>query len=44
MKAYGIPEKIIRVVKDLYSNFGCAVIDEAGTTDWFKIRTGVKQG
>ena len=44
MKAYGIPEKIIRVVKDLYSNFGCAVIDEVGTTDWFKIRTGVKQG
>ena len=44
IKAYEIPEKIIRVVKNLYNNFGCAVIDEAGTTDWFKIRTGVKQG
>lgn len=44
MKAYGIPEKIIRVVKDLHNNFGCAVIDQSGATDWFKIRTGVKEG
>ena len=44
MKSYGIPGKIIGVVKALYNNFECAVMDEGQTTEWFKIKTGVKQG
>ena len=44
MKAYGIPLKIVELVKALYNNFECAVIEESELTEWFKIETGVKQG
>ena len=44
MKQFGIPEKIIGMVKALYKDFRCAVIDENETTDWFPVMTGVKQG
>ena len=47
MKAYGIPDKLIRMVKIMCEDFECSVLDE-GTkqeqTRWFKITTGVKQG
>ncbi|KAK7489828.1 hypothetical protein BaRGS_00018850 [Batillaria attramentaria] len=44
MKTYGIPEKLIRMVKLMYDDFECAVIEEREQTRWFKITTGVKQG
>ena len=44
MKKYGIPQKLIQMVKTLYQDFQCAVIDENETTDCFPVRTGVKQG
>ena len=44
MKKYGIPEKIINIIKALYQDFECAVLDNGETTEWFKIKTGVKQG
>ena len=44
MKSYGIPDKLIAVVKALYENFECAVIDDNTNTEWFPIKTGVKQG
>ena len=44
MKAYGIPDKIIAIVQTLYQDFECAVIDGNEITEWFKIKTGVKQG
>jgi len=44
MRSYGIPSKIIKLVKALYDDFECAVVDGQDTTEWFKIRTGVKQG
>ena len=28
MKAYGIPEKLIRMVKIMYEDFECSVLDE----------------
>ena len=43
MKEYGIPEKIIELVKTLYDDFECAVVENENTTEWFKIKTGVKQ-
>ena len=39
-----IPSKIISMVKALYDDFACAVMDGQGTTEWLKIKTGVKQG
>ena len=44
MRSYGIPFKIINMVKALYDDFQCAVVDGQDTTEWFKIKTGVKQG
>ena len=32
------------MVKALYDDFECAVVDGQDTTEWFKIKTGVKQG
>ena len=44
MRSYGIPCKIIHMMKALYDDFQCAVVDGQDTTEWFKIKTGVKQG
>lgn len=44
MRGYGIPSKLINLVKELYNNFECAFVDSDGHGDWFSIRTGVKQG
>ena len=44
MKSYGVPEKIINVVKMFYKDFMCAVVDKCELGDWFEIKAGVKQG
>ena len=45
MGKYGIPEKIIRIVRLFYEDFfQCAVEDQGETGKWFNIMTGVKQG
>ena len=43
MRKYGIPDKIIRMVKIFYEDFGCAVEDQGEICSWFSIKTGVKQ-
>ena len=44
MAHYGIPKKLIRLVKKWYDNNICAVIDGGGISDWFSVISGVKQG
>ena len=44
MKAYGIPDKFIGLVRALYDGFTCTVIDEGEITERFPVVTGVKQG
>ncbi|XP_063447098.1 uncharacterized protein LOC134726617 [Mytilus trossulus] len=44
LKAYHIPAKLITVIKLFYDSFECAVLDEGVQSDWFKVKTGVKQG
>ena len=44
MRVYGIPDKLIRLVKALYDGFTWAVIDEGEITERFPVVTGVKQG
>ena len=44
MKRYGIPDKFIKLVKMFYSNTQCSVVSGAGLTDWFEVKSGVKQG
>ncbi|XP_061176180.1 uncharacterized protein LOC133185137 [Saccostrea echinata] len=44
MKFYGIPDKLVRMVKLLYDSFQCAVLEDGEESDWFRVTTGVKQG
>ena len=44
MAKYGIPEKIVKMVRVFYDDFKCAVEDQGETCEWFDIKTGVKQG
>ena len=44
MSQYGIPQKIINIVKAMYDGFECAVVEEEATSEWFELTTGVKQG
>ena len=44
MKYYGIPSKIINLVKMSYKNFRCAVEHEGKLSKWFPVMSGVRQG
>ena len=44
MRKYGIPEKVVRMVKLFYDGFQCAVEYQGEKCEWFDIKTGVKQG
>ena len=44
MQRYGIPEKIVKIVKLFYEGFECAIEDQGEQGEWFQIQTGVKQG
>ena len=43
MASYGILHTILKMVQILYEDSECAVIDEGVESDWFKVKTGVKQ-
>ena len=39
MKFYGIPDKLIRMVKLLYETFQCSVLVDSEETEWFRVTT-----
>ena len=41
---YGIPDKLIRMVKILCSAFECAALEDGKESEWFRVTTGVRQG
>ena len=40
MRSYGIPDKMLTVIADIYARFECAVVDGNVTSDWFIIKLG----
>ena len=44
LKSYGIPTKLVNMVKAMYKNCRCAVMDETGHLEWFEVLSGVRQG
>ena len=44
LRLYGIPEKIIKMIRIMYDDFQCSVLHDGKESLWFKIITGVKQG
>ncbi|CAC5421528.1 COL5AS [Mytilus coruscus] len=39
MKSYGIPCKIIKTIKEIYTGFKCTIIDQGETSEWFEIKS-----
>ena len=44
MTSYGIPDKMVGVKPDVYERFECTVVDGSVTSDWFMIKSILKQG
>ena len=44
LKLYGIPDKIIEIIQNLYSSSKSAVRMNGHIGEWFKVITGVRQG
>ena len=44
LRTYGIPDKIIKMIQLLYDDNECTVADGGLQSEWFRIKTGVKQG
>jgi len=44
MASYGIPGKIISLVKNTYEGTSCRILHDSGLTEKFSIKTGVRQG
>ena len=41
---YGIPKALVDIIKEIYrGNMNC-VLDNGDTSDWFQVKTGVRQG
>ena len=44
MESYGIPRKLVKMVKTMYAGNQSAVVHSSGQTDLFTVASGVKQG
>ena len=43
LKIYGIPDKLVNKIQTMYRNSKCAVIDGIETSQWFDVKSEVKQ-
>ena len=44
MRHYGIPSKIVELIKEMYDGTSCKVVHDGMLSENFKIKTGVRQG
>ncbi|GFR75445.1 retrovirus-related Pol polyprotein from type-1 retrotransposable element R2 [Elysia marginata] len=44
LQAYGIPQKIINILSEMYTNNQCCVRHGGQQSDWFAVKSGVRQG
>ena len=44
MTRYRVPTKVINLVKMFYTDVKCSVVTGGGLSDWFNVKSGVKQG
>jgi len=44
LQEYGIPRKIIQIIKILYNGLKCKIAHEGKLSDFIEIRNGVRQG
>ncbi|VDP25561.1 unnamed protein product [Schistosoma margrebowiei] len=44
IRHYGVPEKIVNIIRNSYDGIQCKVVHGGQLTDAFQVRTGVRQG
>jgi hypothetical protein len=44
MKEYGIPAKYIGIIRDLYTDSCSCVVEGSRSSEWFEVKSGVRQG
>ncbi|VDO91851.1 unnamed protein product, partial [Schistosoma margrebowiei] len=44
LRYYGVPEKIVNIIRNSYDGLQCKVVQGGQLTDAFQVRTGVRQG
>ena len=44
LRTYGIPSKIVHLISMFYDHFECSVLLEQTQTEWFDVKSGVRQG
>ena len=44
MQEYGTTSIYINIIRDLYDQSSSCILEGRGTSDWFEVRSGVKQG
>ncbi|VDP19520.1 unnamed protein product [Schistosoma margrebowiei] len=44
LRHYGVPEKIVNIIRNSYDGLQCKVVHGGQLTDAFEVRTGVRQG
>ena len=44
MKHYGLPQKVLNVIRNSYEGFKCCVMAEGEKGQMFDVKTGVRQG
>ncbi|VDO89322.1 unnamed protein product [Schistosoma margrebowiei] len=44
LRHYGVPEKIVNIIRNSYDELQCKVVHGGQLTDAFQLRTGVRQG
>ena len=44
LRHYGVPEKIINIIRNSYDGLNCQIVHGGQLTDSFEVKTGVRQG
>jgi hypothetical protein len=44
LRAYGIPDIYVNIMQEMYEGSSSCVINNGQTSDWFPVKTGVRQG
>ena len=44
LRSYGVPLKIVSLIETFYNHFECSVIISNTSSEWFTVKSGVRQG
>ena len=44
LSSYGVPSKIVQLIRCFYDHFECSILLEQEQTEWFEVKSGVRQG